>query len=58
MLLVGPMPDPAQSVEVALVRYRSVDDAESFTLEITSDPTTTDTDNSTPNASVTSVTQP
>jgi len=58
MLLVGPMPDPAQSVEVALVRYRSVDDAESFTLEITNDPTTTDTDNSTPNASVTSVTQP
>ena len=58
MLLVGPMPDPAQSVEVALVRYRSVHDAESFTLEITDDPTTTDTDNSTPNASVTSVTQP
>jgi len=58
MLLVGPMPDPAQSVEVALVRYRSVDDAESFTLEISSDPTTTDTDNSTPRASVTSVTQP
>jgi len=59
MLLVGPMPDPAQSVEVALVRYRSVDDAESFILEISSDPTTpTDTDNSTPRASVTSVTQP
>jgi len=59
MLLVGPMPDPAQSVEVALVRYRSVDDAESFTLEITSDPTTpTDTDNATSRASVTSVTQP
>lgn len=57
MLLVGPMPDPAQTVEVALARYRSIDDADSFTLQITNDPTTTNTDNSTPRASVTSVTQ-
>ena len=58
MLLIGPMPDPANSIELGLVRYYAVDDGESFTLQITSDTTTADTDNSTPRASVTAVTQP
>ncbi len=58
MLLIGPIPDPANPIELELVRYYAVDDGEPFTLEITSDPSTTDTDNSMPRASVTSVTQP
>ncbi len=58
MLLVGPMPQPARSIELELVRYYAADDGEPFTLEITSDATTTDSDNPTPRASVTAVTQP
>ncbi len=58
MLLIGPMPKPARSIELDLVRYYAVDDGEPFTLEITGDTTITDSDNSTPRASVTAVTQP
>lgn len=58
MLLVGPMPESAPSVELDLVRYTTVDDGESFTLEITSNTPTTNTDNATRRASVTSVSQP
>ncbi len=58
MLLIGPMPEPARSIELDLVRYTTVDVGEPFMLEITSDPTTTDSENSTPRASVTAVTQP
>jgi hypothetical protein len=36
LLLIGPMPDPAQMIELDLVRYRSVDDSEAITLEIAS----------------------
>ena len=58
MLLVGPMPAPARTVEVNLVRYTTVDDGEPFTLMITSDVAPTNTDNATPRAAVTSVSQP
>ncbi len=58
MLLLGPMPEPAPSIELDVVRYYAIDDGEPFTLEITSDTTITDTDSSTPRASVTAVTQP
>jgi hypothetical protein len=59
MLLVGPIPEPARSVELDVVRYTSVDDAEPFTLEITSDTSTDSTaDAPTLRASVTAVTQP
>lgn len=58
MLLLGPIPDPANSIELDLVRYYAVDNGEPYTLEITSNPTTTDTEYSTPRAAVTSVTQP
>lgn len=57
MLLIGPMPVPARTVEVNLVRYTAVDDGEPFALMITSDVPTTNTDNATPHASVTSVTR-
>lgn len=57
LLLLGPMPDPAEAIELDLVRYAAVDDGEAFTLEITSNPTTTDTENTAPRAAVTSVTQ-
>lgn len=53
MLLVGPMPEPAPSVVVELLRYLSADESEAFVIEITVDA------GSTPSgASVTSVTQP
>ncbi len=58
MLLLGPMPEPAPSISLDLVRYSAIDDGEPFVLEITSDTTSTDTDNSTPGASVTAVTPP
>jgi len=58
MLLIGPMPVPARTVEVNLVRYATVDDGEPFTLMITSDVPTTNTDNAAPKAAVTSVSQP
>jgi hypothetical protein len=57
-LLIGPMPEPAPSIKLDLVRYSAVDDGESLRLEIESTASSTDTDNATPSASVTSVTQP
>ncbi len=58
MLLIGPMPEPAPSIELDLVRYYAIDDGEPFALEITIDTTITDNDSTTPRASVTAVTQP
>jgi hypothetical protein len=59
MLLLGPIPEPARSIELHVVRYTSVDDPEPFTLEITSDTSTDDTsDTPALRASVTAVTQP
>ena len=59
MLLVGPMPEPAPSIELDLIRYSAVDDGEPFRLEITAEiePDSTDP-NDTPRAFVTAVTQP
>ena len=61
LLLIGPMPEPARSVELQLVRYFDIDTGEPFTLEITaemrSDDTTAD-GTTAPNAIVTAVTQP
>jgi hypothetical protein len=57
MLVIGPIPEPARSIELDVVRYTSVDDAESFKLEITSDASGGDSgDTPTLRASVTDVT--
>lgn len=53
MLLVGPVPEPAPSVVVDLLRYLSADESEAFVVEITAD-----AGSATNGASVTSVTQP
>jgi len=53
MLLVGPMPEPAPSVVVELLRYLSADESEPFIVEIAADAGSTAS-----GASVTSVTQP
>ena len=37
LLLLGPMPEPARSVELDVVRYTSVDGGEAFTLEVTAE---------------------
>lgn len=61
LLLVGPMPEPARSIELPLVRYSSIDVGEAFTLEITAETRSDDTDadgTTAPNAIVTAVTQP
>jgi len=61
LLLIGPMPEPARSVELELVRYFDIDTGETFTLEITADMGSDDTTadgTTTPNAIVTAVTQP
>lgn len=59
MLLVGPMPDPAPSIELDLVRYVAVDDGEPFRLEITAEIESDGTDpDEIPRAMVTAVTQP
>ena len=59
MLLIGPIPEPARSIELALVRYTSVDDGEPFVLEIVSEPAPDDTnDVPAPRATVTAATQP
>jgi hypothetical protein len=59
MLLLGPIPEPARSIELDVIRYTSIDDAEPFTLEITSDTSTDGTGvDPTLRASVTAVTQP
>jgi hypothetical protein len=53
MLLVSPLPEPAPSVVVELLRYLSADESEAFIIEITADAASTSS-----GASVTSVTQP
>ena len=53
MLLVGPLPEPARSVVVELLRYLSADESEAFVIEITANAASTSS-----GASVTSVTQP
>ena len=58
LLLIGPMPEPARSVELDLVRYTSVDGGEAFTLEVTIEPRRPDDDTTAPRAVVTAVTQP
>lgn len=57
LLLLGPMAEPARSVEVDLVRYAAADSGEAFTLEITA-ATGTDDGAAMPRAVVTAVTQP
>jgi hypothetical protein len=56
MLLVGPIPEAAASIELSLVRYVAVDDSEAFIMEVTATPGPTDTSAVSPRASVTSVT--
>jgi len=59
MLLVGPIPDPARSIELSLVRYTSLDDGEPVVVTIVSEPAPDDTsDAPAPRATVTSATQP
>ena len=59
MLLVGPIPDPARSIELALVRYTSLNDGEPVVVTIVSEPAPDDTsDAPAPRATVTSATQP
>jgi hypothetical protein len=59
MLLVGPIPEPARSIELPVVRYTAVDDVEPFVVEIASEPAPDDTsDVPAPRATVTSATQP
>lgn len=55
MLLVGPLPDAAPSIEVGVVRYVAADDSESFVVQITATPGPTDTSSVSPKASVSSV---
>ena len=59
MLLLGPIPDPARSIELELVRYTAVDDGEPVVVTIVSEPAPDDTaDVPAPRATVTSATQP
>lgn len=59
MLLVGPIPEPARSIELPVVLYTSVDDGEPFVVDIVSEPAPGDTsDARVPRATVTSATQP
>ncbi len=59
MLLVGPMPEPAPSIELGLVRYSAVDDGEPIILEITANVRPEDTDPDTAlRAIVTAATRP
>lgn len=59
MLLVGPIPEPAASIELPVVRYTAVDDGEPLVVEIVSEPAPDDTsDVPAPRATVTSATQP
>jgi len=59
MLLVGPIPEPARSIELPVVRYTALDDSEPFILEIVGEPAPDDTsDDPAPRATVMSATQP
>ncbi len=59
MLVVGPIPEPARSIELPVVLYTAVDDGEPLVVEIVSEPAPEDTsDVPAPRATVTSATQP
>jgi hypothetical protein len=59
LLLLGPIPEAERRIEIDLVRYTTVEESELFTVEITSDTSTTGTGpDPVPRASVTAVTQP
>ncbi len=59
LLLIGAMPEPAQRVELDLVRYTAVDDGEPIVLEITAESHTDGTQpDAAPRTIVTAVTQP
>ncbi len=59
LLLVGPIPEPARSVELPVVRYTAADDGEPFVVEIVMEPAPDDTsDVPALRATVTSATQP
>ncbi len=55
LLVIGPMPDMARAIDVDVVRYLSVDDSESFVLEVTATPGPRDTTAVSPRAAVTAV---
>lgn len=55
MLVVGPVPVAAPSIELSVVRYVAVDDSESFLLQVTATPGPSDTTAVSPKASVSSV---
>ena len=58
LLLLGPIPEAERRIEMDVARYTAVDDSEGFTVEITSDPSSTGTGpDPAPQASVTSVSQ-
>jgi hypothetical protein len=59
LLLMGPIPEPARTIDLDVVRYVAVDQSESFTLQIVSQPSPTDTsDSPAPRATVMSATSP
>ena len=59
LLLISPMPEPAPTVVVDLVRYESIDDSQTFQLDVTADAPPDGTDPGTaPFAVVTAVRQP
>jgi hypothetical protein len=58
MLLLGPIPDPAHTITVDVIRYLATDDSEAFRLQITANAAPTGTgDEPGPRASVTAATR-
>jgi hypothetical protein len=55
MLLVGPLPEAAPTIELSVVRYVAADDSESLLVEVAATPGPSDTSAISPRASVTSV---
>jgi hypothetical protein len=55
MLLIGPIPDAAPSIEVQVLRSVAVDESEAFLVEVTATPGPIDTSAISPRATVTSV---
>jgi hypothetical protein len=59
MLLIGPIPEPAESIDVDLIRYTTADDGEPLRVEVTSEqPTDTTDPTAALTATVTAVTTP
>lgn len=59
MLLLGPLPEPAPSVEIDLARYTAIDDVEVLQLEISNEIAPDDTaPEPIPTATVTAIRQP